>query len=118
MVSDFAYHMYMCWSANMGVLIIPTLLFLLDPASRLHLYLCPSHCPHSTGTAIDCGSLPDPPFGTVELDGTTLGSVASYTCFDGYTQDGGDGLRTCQEDGRWSGEEIRCRGNQLQYTTT
>ena len=34
--------------------------------------------------------------------------VASYTCHEGATLVGSE-IRTCQEDGSWSGEEPSCR---------
>ena len=59
--------------------------------------------------AVDCG---DP--GQVEnaeqnLDGTTYGSFVTYTCSPGYRLTG-QGFRTCQVNGFWSGVLPECNG--------
>lgn len=45
--------------------------------------------------------------GTVVTEATSLGSVAQYSCENGYTLIGGDN-RTCEAKGMWSGEEPLC----------
>ena len=58
-----------------------------------------------------CAELADPANGNVELSaGTDIGSVATYTCNDGYIL-GGSSTRTCEEGGLWSGEAPTCEGN-------
>ena len=57
---------------------------------------------------IDCGSLSNPPRGSVDLsDGTTTGSVAVYSCDPGFEL-AGDMERTCQADGTWNGSQPFC----------
>ena len=58
---------------------------------------------------IDCGELDDPNNGQVSLNGTTLGSIATYTCDPGHSLIG-DMERICQENGTWSGNEPTCEG--------
>ena len=58
---------------------------------------------------IDCGSLDDPTNGEVSVSGTTLNSVATYSCNTGYTLTGDD-MRTCLESGLWSGNVPSCIG--------
>ena len=57
---------------------------------------------------VDCGVLGDPDNGQVDTsDGTTLESIATYTCNDGFCLEG-DSMRVCQPDGTWSGDEPTC----------
>ena len=58
---------------------------------------------------IDCGDLLDPLDGDVDLDGTVEGSVAIYTCFEGFVPNG-PVIRTCGSDGMWSGVAPLCEG--------
>ena len=65
------------------------------------------HCfPHKV---VDCGDLRNPPNGRIILPGTTFGSAAVYSCLSGFTF-GSNGVktRTCQANGRWSGETPTC----------
>ena len=58
---------------------------------------------------VDCGILRPPPNGRVTLPGTTFGSEAVYSCLSGFTFDtAGVEIRTCQANGRWSGEAPTC----------
>ena len=57
--------------------------------------------------AVDCGPLSDPKNGKVDFDETTVSEVATYSCDRGYTLEG-DSRRTCQSNGRWSGDEPVC----------
>ena len=69
-------------------------------------------CVHFVGvSAVDCGLLPDPVNGMVSVGGggTTLGSLADYTCNPSYRLVGTDS-RQCQENGTWSGEAPTCEG--------
>ena len=59
--------------------------------------------------AIDCGDLDEPSNGQVTLTGTTFGSMATYECDSGFTLVGNQ-VRTCQDDGNWSGTEPVCDG--------
>ena len=61
----------------------------------------------TTLTVIDCGDLDDPIYGQVQLDGTTEGSKARYSCDDGFILRG-DRVRKCQNNGKWSGQEPIC----------
>lgn len=58
-------------------------------------------------TVADCGFLKPPRNGDVELTGTSIGSIASYDCFDGYRLDG-DEIRTCVDGGVWTGVDPVC----------
>ena len=59
------------------------------------------------GEVFDCGRLEDPENGRVDLsDGTTEGSEATYTCFQGYELKG-VATRTCSRSG-WSDKEPTC----------
>ncbi len=64
---------------------------------------------------VDCGALPDLADGTTHyVNGSThLGSLVKHSCGRTHAIIGGHQERTCQENGRWSGdqptcEEIRC----------
>ena len=57
---------------------------------------------------ITCSDLADPAGGNVELSGNRPGDTASYTCNRGYDLVGKN-TRTCQDNGKWSGEAPRCR---------
>lgn len=59
-------------------------------------------------TAVDCGDLPQIAFGRVTFTTTTFRSQASYTCQEGYVLMG-NFIRTCQNDGTWSGEDPTCQ---------
>ena len=58
---------------------------------------------------IDCGSLPNPLNGTVILNGTVEGSIANYTCNEGFSPDE-PVVRMCGSEGMWSGAEPTCEG--------
>ena len=45
--------------------------------------------------------------GNVTFTETVAGSTANYSCFSTY-QIAGDALRTCQDDGAWSGDVPSC----------
>ena len=57
--------------------------------------------------AVECATLVNPENGDVMVTGQTLGSVATYTCDDGFMLEGNEN-RECGPDGRWSGEEPIC----------
>ena len=58
---------------------------------------------------IDCGGLANPVNGVVDLsNGTTLGSVARYSCGDIYELVG-EATRNCTLQDTWSGEAPTCR---------
>lgn len=59
---------------------------------------------------MDCGDLENPENGAVSLAGTTILSVATYSCDFGFFFVGGDQVRTCQTTGTWSGTEPTCLG--------
>lgn len=56
---------------------------------------------------VNCDRLDAPDNGQIRLTGTTLGSRAMYICNKGFMLEG-DALRTCQENGEWSGEDPIC----------
>lgn len=56
---------------------------------------------------VDCGNLPDPENGMVDISSTYRSSVATYSCDEGYFVVGVVS-RLCQEDGMWSDQEPIC----------
>ena len=61
-------------------------------------------------TAVDCGTLTNPANGQVSHpSGTTFGQTAKYDGHIGYNLVG-DGTRTCQAKGLWSGSAPTCQG--------
>ena len=51
----------------------------------------------------DCGQLPIPTGGRVDIPGnTTYGQIATYSCLPGYDIQGRVNL-SCEESGKWSG---------------
>ncbi len=54
-----------------------------------------------------CPELGDPVNGSVDVDGNTPGSTASYECGDGFALVGNQS-RVCLDNGEWSGEEPQC----------
>ena len=61
---------------------------------------------------VDCGSLSNPRFGSVDLTGTDFGSTATYSCQKGYVLSG-KSTRTCQANGQWSGVAPVCRSESV-----
>ncbi|XP_053392084.1 CUB and sushi domain-containing protein 3-like, partial [Mercenaria mercenaria] len=62
-------------------------------------------------TINDCGNLPNPSNGIVDLlNGTAYQSVAKYKCSTGYTLYG-DSDTTCTASGTWSGNFLNCTIN-------
>lgn len=56
---------------------------------------------------VDCGSLTSPLQGYVLIAESTFGSIANYSCFEGYELDG-NMTRTCLECGNWTGNDPMC----------
>ena len=58
---------------------------------------------------VRCPDLPDPVDGSVELrSGTEVGSIAVYSCNEGFVLFGGFSIRQCGSDGMWSGKAPVC----------
>ena len=58
--------------------------------------------------AVDCGPLTSPLAGLVShTNGTTFGSMATYSCNNGYNLIG-NVSRTCGAEGEWTGSEPMC----------
>ncbi len=59
---------------------------------------------------VDCGTLDAPGNGSIAISKTTNGGTATYTCTAGFVLDGngGNGVRTCQADGTWTGTAPAC----------
>ena len=49
----------------------------------------------------------------VTYNGTVTGSVAVYTCTDGYALTGNDTTSYCDEDGEWTDIDAECIGKKL-----
>ncbi|WAR31017.1 LEV9-like protein, partial [Mya arenaria] len=62
---------------------------------------------YTPGTDQGCEDLRDIPNGLVEAADNCFGTVARYSCDDGY-QLTGDPVRVCQGDETWSGAEPHC----------
>lgn len=60
-----------------------------------------------TCRSVDCGGLPQPANGQINLSSTTYHSTASYTCTSGYNLIG-TRVRTCEANGEWSGAAPVC----------
>ena len=56
---------------------------------------------------VDCGSLPAPVNGSIDISETTFGSVSTFTCDEGFNQSGSS-LRECEATGDWSGSDTVC----------
>ena len=56
---------------------------------------------------ISCGPLNDPLNGRVQLGSSVVGSLATYSCNNGYNLVGVS-QRICRPSGEWSGDEPRC----------
>ena len=56
---------------------------------------------------VDCGDLMEPANGEVDFTTTYGGSVATYSCNEGYVLCGSEN-RTCQSSGSWSGSPPEC----------
>ena len=60
--------------------------------------------------AVDCGSLTNPTNGRVDtLSGTTIGSVATFSCNTGYSLSYQQ-VVMCEADGMWSPASPSCQG--------
>ena len=66
-------------------------------------------------TAVECSTLSNPSNGRVNQQGDRPGDRARYTCNSGYELVG-QSIRTCQNNGEWSGDAPICQSKQL-YTT-
>lgn len=60
-------------------------------------------------TAQLCGRLEPPQNGRVDIDGSTPGSTATYSCLSGFSLIG-QSSRSCQLNGVWSGSAPFCQG--------
>ena len=56
---------------------------------------------------VDCGNLMNVTNGEVDFSTTYGGSVATYSCNEGYVLCGSEN-RTCQPNGSWSGSPPEC----------
>ena len=55
-----------------------------------------------------CGSLDSPENGLLAISNITFGSIANYSCDEGYNIMGNE-MRLCLESGLWSGEDPICQ---------
>ena len=58
-------------------------------------------------STVRCSELPNPTNGRVDQQGNRPGDRALYACTTGYELVG-QSLRTCQNNGQWSGEAPSC----------
>ncbi|KAI0238242.1 hypothetical protein LSAT2_011135 [Lamellibrachia satsuma] len=61
-----------------------------------------------TCTEITCPPLELPPMTKYNVTALTYMSRVTYSCHPGYKFAGGDEVRTCRENGTWSGEPPKC----------
>ena len=67
-------------------------------------------------TALECDILEPPSDGQVSQTGTLAGSVATYSCNQGFTLVGEE-TRVCQANGEWSDEEPFCKGKPVVWVS-
>jgi CUB/sushi domain-containing protein len=65
----------------------------------------------TTVIAVNCGNLTDISNGSVTFSETTFGSIATYSCDEGFGLQGST-ERVCETIGQWSGSEPSCISNQ------
>ena len=58
--------------------------------------------------ASSCARLRSPDNGDVDQTSSEIESVATYSCFDGFSLQGSQ-TRRCERDGRWSGSAPTCK---------
>ena len=58
-------------------------------------------------TPVQCPTLTNITNGVVMMDGTSLGSIASYMCDLDFQLEGAS-VRRCKGDGQWSGQPPEC----------
>ncbi len=58
---------------------------------------------------VTCPALTNPDNGTVSVPSNNFGSIATYTCNQGYNLTGGGMTRTCGANGMWSGGDPTCQ---------
>ncbi|BFZ24454.1 hypothetical protein BsWGS_27494 [Bradybaena similaris] len=63
-------------------------------------------------SVIDCGTPPSEAGLLVEARNTTFGQVASYSCRDGFSYSSGDSNLTCDLQGNWAGQLMKCTASQ------
>lgn len=66
----------------------------------------------SPSSVITCPPLPSPDNGQVNTPSQEVGSVANYSCNEGYNLEGVE-TRTCLQDGSWSGDPPVCTPGRL-----
>ena len=54
-----------------------------------------------------CPNLTDPANGRVDVSGRTVGSLATYSCDEGF-EENGLMVRVCGANGEWSGSDTEC----------
>lgn len=59
---------------------------------------------------IRCPSLLDPINGAVNISGTLIDGVATFSCNPGFTLTDGSLTRTCAPNGSWTGTSAECSG--------
>ena len=64
-------------------------------------------------STVTCPALAAPENGEIELTTTTVGSVATFTCLEGFRLEG-SAERTCQGNSQWTGGDTTCEGKFLQ----
>ncbi|XP_062499001.1 fibrillin-2-like [Corticium candelabrum] len=67
-----------------------------------------------TCTLIDCGGLATPSQGTKSSSQTTCRTTVAFSCNSGFRSNGSSS-RTCQNNGRWSGNSSSCIGQLFLY---
>lgn len=55
-----------------------------------------------------CQPIESPANGQVLISGQEFGDTATYSCSSGFSLEGGNSLRTCLDNGEWSGKASHC----------
>lgn len=58
---------------------------------------------------VDCGPVSGVANGEATMNGSTIGGLAAYTCYEGFELIG-DPTRICARPGSWTGVEPKCKG--------
>lgn len=57
---------------------------------------------------VDCGPVSGVANGEATMNGSTIGGLAAYTCYEGFELIG-DPTRICAQPGSWTGVEPKCK---------
>jgi len=61
-------------------------------------------------SVITCRQPPSVAFTVVSVEGMQYGGRALYECVEGHREVAGERVKTCTEQGEWSGDHLECQG--------